>query len=35
MLSKVKTLKGYSIQGTEGEKIGTVKDFCVFWNSSG
>jgi len=27
MLSKVKTLKGYSIQGTEGEKIGTVKDF--------
>ena len=27
MLSKVKTLKGYSIQSTDGETIGKVKDF--------
>ena len=27
MLNKVKTLKGYSIQSTDGETIGTVKDF--------
>ena len=27
MLSKVKTLKGFAIQGTDGETIGTVKEF--------
>ena len=27
MLNKVKTLKGYSIQGSDGETIGTVKEF--------
>lgn len=27
MLSKVNTLKGYSITGSDEEKIGTVKDF--------